>query len=33
MNYVVKMGSGARVYIKSFIKIGYDIRKLMGEGG
>jgi hypothetical protein len=32
MKYAVEMGSGAMIYIPSFIKIGSAIRKLMGEG-
>jgi hypothetical protein len=28
MNYAVEMGSGAMIYITSFIKIGSGIRKL-----
>jgi hypothetical protein len=32
MMYAVEMGSGAMIYIPSFIKIGSAIRKLMGEG-
>jgi hypothetical protein len=30
MNYVVKMGLGAMVYIPSFIKIDSGIQKLLG---
>jgi hypothetical protein len=30
MNYAVEMGSGAMIYIPSFIKTGSDIEKLMG---
>jgi hypothetical protein len=33
MKYAVHMGSGAMVYIPSFIKIGSGIRKLNGAGG
>jgi di/tricarboxylate transporter len=29
MNYAVEMGSGAMIYIPSFIKIGLGIQKLM----
>jgi hypothetical protein len=29
MNHVVKMGSGAMIYIPSFIKIGSAIQKLI----
>jgi hypothetical protein len=32
MEYIVEMGSGAIIYIPSFIKIGSAIKKLMGEG-
>jgi hypothetical protein len=32
MNYVVKMGLGAMVYIPSFIKIGSAIQKLIWGG-
>jgi hypothetical protein len=32
MKYVVEMGSGAMIYIPSFIKIGSDIQKLIGGG-
>jgi hypothetical protein len=32
MKYTVQMGSGAMIYIPSFIKIGSGIQKLM-EGG
>jgi hypothetical protein len=32
MKYAVKMGSGAMIYIPSFIKIGSGIKKLI-EGG
>jgi hypothetical protein len=28
MKYAVEMGSGAMIYIRSFIKIGSDIQKL-----
>jgi hypothetical protein len=31
MNYAVKMGSGAMIYIPSFIKIGSAIQKLIRE--
>jgi hypothetical protein len=30
MKYAVEMGSGAMIYIPSFIKIGSDIQKLIG---
>jgi hypothetical protein len=30
MKYAVEMGSGAMIYIPSFIKIGSGIQKLMG---
>jgi hypothetical protein len=30
MKYAVEMGSGAMMYIPSFIKIGSGIQKLMG---
>jgi hypothetical protein len=34
MNYAVEMGSGAMIYVPSFIKIGSGVHKLMGgEGG
>jgi hypothetical protein len=33
MKYIVEMGSGATIYIPSFIKIGSGIQKLMGGGG
>jgi hypothetical protein len=33
MKYVVEMGSGALIYIPSFIKIGSGIQKLFGGGG
>jgi hypothetical protein len=32
MKYAVEMGSGAIMYIPSFIKIGSGIEKLMGGG-
>jgi hypothetical protein len=32
MKYVVEIGSGAMIYISSFIKIGSDIQKLVGGG-
>jgi hypothetical protein len=32
MKYVVGMGSGAKIYIPSFINIGSDIQKFMGGG-
>jgi hypothetical protein len=31
MKYAVKMGSGAMIYIPSFIKFGSDIQKLVGR--
>jgi hypothetical protein len=33
MKYAVEMGSGAMIYIPSFIKIGSSIQMLMGGGG
>jgi hypothetical protein len=33
MKYAVEMGSGAIIYIPSFVKIGSCSRKLMGRGG
>jgi hypothetical protein len=30
MEYAVQMGSGAMIYIPSFIKIGFGIQKLIG---
>jgi hypothetical protein len=33
LKYAVEMGSGAMIYIPSFIQIGSDIQKLIGEGG
>jgi hypothetical protein len=30
MKYAVEIGSGALIYILSFIKIGSDIQKLIG---
>jgi hypothetical protein len=32
MKYAVEMGSGAVIYIPSFIKIGSGIEKLIGGG-
>jgi hypothetical protein len=32
MKHAVPMGSGAMIYIPSFINIGSGIQKLMGEG-
>jgi hypothetical protein len=32
MNYTVEMGSGAMIYVQSFIKPGSGIQKLMGKG-
>jgi hypothetical protein len=31
--YAVEMGSGAMIYIPSFIKFGSGVQKLMGGGG
>jgi hypothetical protein len=31
MRYAVEMGSGAMIYIPSFIKIGSGIQKLIGS--
>jgi hypothetical protein len=31
MKYAVEMGSGATIYVPSFIKIGSGIQKLIGE--
>jgi hypothetical protein len=33
MNYAAEMGSGAKIYIPGFIKVGSGIQKLMGGGG
>jgi hypothetical protein len=33
MKYAIEMGSGAMIYIPSFIKTGSGIQKLMGGGG
>jgi hypothetical protein len=33
MKYAVEMGSGAMIYIPSFIKTGSGIQKLMGGVG
>jgi hypothetical protein len=33
MKYAVEMGSGAVIYIQSFIQIASAIQKLMGWGG
>jgi hypothetical protein len=30
LKYAVEMGSGFMIYIPSFIKIGWDIQKLLG---
>jgi hypothetical protein len=30
MNYAAEMGSGAKIYIPSFIKFGAGIQKLIG---
>jgi hypothetical protein len=32
MKYAIKMGSGAMIYISSFMKIGSGIQKLIGGG-
>jgi hypothetical protein len=32
MKYAAEMGSGAVIYIPSFIKIGAGIQKLIGRG-
>jgi hypothetical protein len=32
MKYAVEMGSGAMLYIPSFMKVGSGIQKLTGEG-
>jgi hypothetical protein len=32
VNYAVEMGSGAMIYIPSFIKIGSGIQELIGGG-
>jgi hypothetical protein len=32
MKYAVEMGSGVMIYIKSLIKIGSGIQRLMGGG-
>jgi hypothetical protein len=32
MKYAVEMGSGAMIYVPSFLKTGSDIRKSMGRG-
>jgi hypothetical protein len=32
VKYAVEVGSGAMIYIPSFIKIGSDIQKLVGGG-
>jgi hypothetical protein len=32
MKYAVEMGSGAMIYISSFIKVGSAIQNLMGGG-
>jgi hypothetical protein len=32
MKYAIEMGSGAMIYIPSFIKIGSGIQKMMGGG-
>jgi hypothetical protein len=31
VKYAVEMGSGAMIYIASFIKIGSGVQKLIGE--
>jgi hypothetical protein len=33
MTYAVEIGSGAMIYMPSFIKTGSGIQKLMGGGG
>jgi hypothetical protein len=33
MKYAIEIGSGAMIYIPSFIKIGSGIQKLMGGEG
>jgi hypothetical protein len=33
MKFAIEVGSGAVIYIPSFIKIGSGIQKLMGGGG
>jgi hypothetical protein len=33
MKYAVEIGSGGLIYMRSFIKIGSGIQKLMGAGG
>jgi hypothetical protein len=33
MNHAVEMGSGALIYIPSFIKTGSGIQTLLGGGG
>jgi hypothetical protein len=33
MKYAVEMGSGAMIYIPSFIKFGSGVQKLIGGGG
>jgi hypothetical protein len=30
MNYAIEIGSGAMIYMPSLIRIGLDIRKLLG---
>jgi hypothetical protein len=32
MKYAIEMGSGAMIYIPSFMKIGLGIQKLIGGG-
>jgi hypothetical protein len=32
MKYAAEMGSGAMIYVPSFIKIGSVVRKLIGGG-
>jgi hypothetical protein len=32
MNNIFEMGSGAMIYITSFLKTGSDIQKLIGSG-
>jgi hypothetical protein len=33
MKYAIEMGSGAMIYIPSFVKIGSGIQMLIGGGG
>jgi hypothetical protein len=32
MKYAAEMGSGAMIYVPSFIKIGSGVQKLLGRG-